>query len=66
VSVEVSNVFGVGTQEDASEFFTTLLESMTKAIKFPPNAPANPGPTQSQGSNILDQIFSFQFMSRSK
>lgn len=61
--VGVSNVFGVGTQEDASEFFTTLLESMTKAIKFPPNAPASPSPLK---SNILDDIFSFQFRSRSK
>lgn len=63
---KVSNVFGVGTQEDASEFFTTLLESMTKAIKFPPNAASSPSPSPSaqKASNILDDIFSFQFRSR--
>ena len=67
---EVSNVFGVGTQEDASEFFTTLLESMAKSMKFTLN-PSQPGvsssnPTSLNTINILDEIFSFQFRSRSK
>jgi len=37
---KISNVFSVGTQEDASEFFTTLLESMAKSIKFALNSPS--------------------------
>lgn len=64
---EVSSVFGVGRQEDASEFFTTLVESMIKSITFSSSA--------SNGLNkhdkhkkrpitILDDIFSFQFRSR--
>lgn len=72
-------MFGVGTQEDASEFFTTLLESMAKSIKFALNSAAN---SSTNGANfkaltnganakkrittILDDIFSFQFRSRSK
>jgi len=60
---KISNVFGVGTQEDASEFFTTLLESMAKSIKFALNT--SPNPTCSKKTtNILDEIFSFQFRSR--
>lgn len=59
---KVSNVFGVGTQEDASEFFTTLLESMAKSIKFPPIGPTLN--TSTKNINILDEIFSFQFRSR--
>lgn len=59
---KVSNVFGVGTQEDASEFFTTLLESMAKSIKFPPIGPSLH--TNPKNINILDEIFSFQFRSR--
>lgn len=56
-------MFGVGTQEDASEFFTTLLESMAKSIKFAINLDlkqSNPAK-----KTILDDIFSFQFRSRS-
>jgi uncharacterized UBP type Zn finger protein len=81
---EISNVFGIGTQEDASEFLTTLLESMAKSIKFALNnsngqstlATFNNGTKAiavgASGSNnkrmttILDDIFSFQFRSRSK
>lgn len=74
---EISNVFGVGTQEDASEFFTTLLESMAKSIKFAINpsvqnlngrcnaAPNNPSSSSNKRTTtILDDIFSFQFRSR--
>ena len=67
-------MFGVGTQEDASEFFTTLLESMAKSIKFALNNGANHHHHQSHIANaakppprtttILDDIFSFQFRSR--
>ena len=71
----------MGTQEDASEFFTTLLESMAKSIKFALNSAAAAN-TSANGGNfkaltnganakkkittILDDIFSFQFRSRSK
>ena len=65
-------MFGVGTQEDASEFFTTLLENMAKSIKY---SIGQPNDFQKQHNNnskknisntILDDIFSFQFRSRSK
>lgn len=59
---KVSNVFGVGTQEDASEFFTTLLESMAQSIKFVPSTSSNLNSIKN--INILDEIFSFQFRSR--
>lgn len=65
-------MFGVGTQEDASEFFITLLESMAKSIKFAinpamANATNNNNNTNSNNERtrtILDEIFSFQFRSR--
>ncbi|CAF0839857.1 unnamed protein product [Brachionus calyciflorus] len=65
---KISAVFGVGTQEDASEFFTTLLESMAKSIKFALNIQnklLNGHVGQAKKVNtILDDIFSFQFRSR--
>ena len=70
-------MFGVGTQEDASEFFTTLLESMAKSIKFAinpamanlnahnnNNTPSPSGTNNKRTTTILDDIFSFQFRSR--
>lgn len=68
IFVEISAVFGIGTQEDASEFFTTLLESMAKSIKFSLNI-HNKLTNMQNGkklNTILDDIFSFQFRSRSK
>lgn len=57
---EISNVFGVGTQEDASEFFTTLLESMAKSIKFTPTPSSSPQLNSNKSTfNILDEIFHF-------
>lgn len=62
---KISAVFGVGTQEDASEFFTTLLESMAKSIKFTLNIQSKLLNGQAKKVNtILDDIFSFQFRSR--
>lgn len=71
---EVSNVFGIGTQEDASEFFTTLLESMAKSIKYTMSQLANKQQQQQINNTnkkpmlttIFDEIFAFQFRSRSK
>ena len=65
---EISHVFGVGTQEDASEFFTTLLESMAKSIKYTAGSQPsqNGGNAAKRMTTILDDIFSFQFRSRSK
>ena len=67
-------MFGVGRQEDASEFFTTLLESMIKSINYAAtNSPAMNGFGKSEQhhrndkkrvATILDDIFSFQFRSR--
>lgn len=78
---EISNVFGVGTQEDASEFFTTLLEHMAKAIKFSSSSTTSPNQitngsrpnnhhhhhniNNKRSHTILDDIFAFQFRSRS-
>lgn len=62
---KISNVFGVGTQEDASEFFTTLLESMARSIKFAFNLELKQTNANSIKKTILDDIFSFQFRSRS-
>jgi uncharacterized UBP type Zn finger protein len=63
---KISNVFGVGTQEDASEFFTTLLESMARSIKFAFNLELKQQTNaNSIKKTILDDIFSFQFRSRS-
>lgn len=61
----------MGTQEDASEFFTTLLESMAKSIKFTINLELKQQQQQqantlNKNKTILDDIFSFQFRSRSK
>jgi hypothetical protein len=68
-SEEISNVFGIGTQEDASEFFTTLLESMAKSLRYSMgSANGHHVCQQSQLSKkftIFDDIFSFQFRSRS-
>lgn len=87
-NLEISNVFNVGTQEDASEFFTTLIESMAKSIRLSMNSKnknfnfcdgySNEFTLQNSnlkrtnninGNNkittILDDIFSFQFKSRS-
>ncbi|RNA25807.1 ubiquitin carboxyl-terminal hydrolase 42-like isoform X1 [Brachionus plicatilis] len=62
---KISAVFGVGTQEDASEFFTTLLESMAKSIKFSLNIHSKISSQSGKKVNtILDDIFSFQFRSR--
>ncbi|RNA13776.1 Ubiquitin carboxyl-terminal hydrolase [Brachionus plicatilis] len=62
---KISAVFGVGTQEDASEFFTTLIESMAKSIKFSLNIPNKLSLMSKKKANtILDDIFSFQFCSR--
>jgi len=66
---KISAVFGVGTQEDASEFFTTLLESMAKSIKFTLNQNSSNNSNNNNTNNkrvttILDDIFSFQFRSR--
>lgn len=60
--IEISHVFGVGTQEDASEFFTTLLESMAKSIKYGQQQHQQQGNKKTM--TILDEIFSFQFRSR--
>lgn len=57
---KISAVFRRGTQEDASEFFTTLLESMSKTVKFALNNTQN----CKVKKTILDEIFSFQFISR--
>jgi len=71
-SKEISNVFGVGTQEDASEFLTTLLENMAKAIKFSQHQQQQQQQqiqmkkAASKHHTILDDIFAFQFRSRSK
>lgn len=68
-------MFGVGTQEDASEFFTTLLEHMAKAIKFSSSSSPNQfngavngkhNANNKRSHTILDDIFAFQFRSRSK
>ena len=48
------------TQEDASEFFTTLIESMAKTIN------ANNQNCINNPNTFLDEIFSYQFRSRSK
>ena len=67
-------MFGVGTQEDASEFFTTLLEHMAKAIKFSSSSSPNQfngavngkhNANNKRSHTILDDIFAFQFRSRS-
>jgi ubiquitin carboxyl-terminal hydrolase 36/42 len=67
---KISHVFGVGTQEDASEFFTTLLESMAKSIKFSmthlSKLHGNNNNSNKKITTIFDDIFSFQFRSRSK
>ena len=61
-------MFGVGRQEDASEFFTTLIESMGKSIN---HLAASNGHLKQiidagkkRPTTILDDIFSFQFRSR--
>ena len=75
-------MFGVGRQEDASEFFTTLIESMNKTINFSSNSAQtkhsqngfnnkhnnrnNSNNSPSKQRSILDEIFSFQFRSRGK
>lgn len=70
----------MGRQEDASEFFTTLLESMNKTINFVNNSTINKNNSSSmkhlnnnktnrintKQRSILDEIFSFQFRSRGK
>lgn len=70
---KISNLFGVGTQEDASEFFTTLLEHMAKAIKFSSSSSPNQfngavngkhNANNKRSHTILDDIFAFQFRSR--
>lgn len=68
--IEISTVFGVGRQEDASEFFTTLLESMSKSLNFA-TCPLvinkhKVDHSKKRPPTILDEIFSFQFRSRGK